>query len=45
MGAEPEIERRPLGRSILLVALFSAVAAAGVFFARTATRHKGARAR
>lgn len=45
MGAEPEIEGRPLGQAILLVGVFGAVAAAGLFFARTATRHKGAQTR
>jgi hypothetical protein len=45
MGAEPEIERRPLGQAILLVALFGVLAAVGLFFARTATRHKEAQAR
>ena len=40
MGTEPEIERRPLGQAVLLVAIFGALAAAGLYFARTATRHK-----
>lgn len=45
MGAEPEIERRPLGQAILLVGIFAVAAAAGLFFARTAARHKEAQTR
>ena len=45
MGAEPVIESRPLGQAILLVGIFGAVAATGLFFARTATRHKTVQAR
>lgn len=42
MGAEPQIRHRPLGQAILLVVFFGVLAAAGVFSARMATRHKGA---
>ena len=38
MGAEPVIEQRPLGQSIGLVALFGALAALGLFFARLPVR-------
>ena len=45
MGEEPQIERRPLGQAVLLVAFFSVLAAAGLFSARMVTRHKGAQPR
>lgn len=38
MGPEPVIEQRPLGQSIGLVALFGALAALGLFFARIPVR-------
>jgi hypothetical protein len=40
MGAEPVIEQRPLGQSVGLVALFGALAALGLFFARLPTHRK-----
>jgi hypothetical protein len=45
MAEEPQIERRPLGQAILLVGFFGVLAAAGLFSARMATRHKGAQPR
>ncbi|MGB3683895.1 MAG: hypothetical protein WA990_15570, partial [Rubrobacteraceae bacterium] len=38
MGAEPVIETRPLGQSILLVAVFGVLAAGGLVLARSGTR-------
>jgi len=45
MAEEPQIERRPLGQAILLVGFFGVLAAAGLFSARMAIRHKGAQPR
>lgn len=40
-GAEPVIETRPLGQSILLVAVFGVLAAGGLVLARSGTRGTG----